>query len=315
MSSGAIYEPGDRFTYPDMKYDPEEGTVECIDRQVLYYRKSHKYYKSYLFDGLFDELIKEMHKNVANKYDNVLVIYGGEGTGKSHLAYQIAKAYNPNFDMSRNYIYNYDSFLQRITEDLNDPPGTVYWLDEGSNIASNREWMKQDNISFISILEMFRSRGWTLIFCIPLLSRLDVYIRETRVRYIIKAAVMSWDLKFKKKSRGYGQLTRVDVEKENRPEKTMGYFPYSPIPEPDLSKYEKLKLQSQTDKLEELNNRKNKVNQNDKAYQIGKKYRKLILKMAEDGYSHQAIADTVGTTVQVVANDVSKARKEAHIDE
>lgn len=314
MTSGVLFEPGDKFTYPDMKYDPEEGTVECIDRQILYYRKTHKYFKSYLFKGLFEAFIEEMHYNVRNKYDNVIVIYGGEGTGKSHLAYQIAKAYNPDFDMAKNYIYNYSRFLEVITQDLDSPPGTVYWLDEGSNIASNREWMKQDNISFISILEMFRSRGWTLIFCIPLLSRLDVYIRESRVRYILKAAVMSWDKVWTKKTRGYAQLTRIDVEKENRPEKMMGYFPYQPIPEPDLSKYEKLKLQSQTDKLQELNDKKNKANQNEKAYEVGKKLRKAMLKMAEDGYSHQMIADTVGMEVQSVSNALCKARKEAGIE-
>lgn len=32
-------------------------------------------------------------------------------------------------------------------------------MDEATDIASNRDWMKTDNKSFIQMLEMMRSRG------------------------------------------------------------------------------------------------------------------------------------------------------------
>ena len=317
MTRIVIFTPGDRFQYPEMEYrrpgSQPEGNVEVIDRQVIRYR-SKKYFRSYLYKGLAEAFVAEMHKNIEDNFDNLVVIYGGEGTGKSHLAYYIAKLFNPDFDMEKNYIYEYNDFLNRITEDLNNPPGTVYWLDEGSNIASNRDWMQTDNKEFIKVLEMFRSRGWTLIICIPKLDRLDLYIRETRARFIVRASIMSWDLVFKRKSRGYAHLTRIVEENDYRIEKKIGYFKYPMIPEPDASIYEKLKLQSQTKKVQELNEMKEaKQSGGRRLADAGRKQRALMLKLSEDGYSNEAIAGIVDMTVESVAVTLSKARKEAGI--
>lgn len=308
-----LLEKGDRLTYPQMNLaHKSEGNIEVADRRVQLH-KSGKFYISYLYDGLMDVLIKEMHQNIDDHLDNLIVIYGPEGIGKSHLGYQIAKGFNPDFDLKRNYIYEYDEFLKKITEDIDSPPGTVYWLDEASNIASNRDWMHTDNKEFIKVLEMFRSRGWTLILCIPKLDRLDLYIRETRARYILRAAIMNWEGCTNKK-RGFAHLTRVDFTNDFRSEKKIGYMKFDPIPEPDLSVYEDLKLQSQTKKIQELNDMKEaKQGGGKRLADAGRKQRALMLKLSEDGYSNEAIAGIVDMTVDSVAVTLSKARKEAGI--
>jgi len=319
MSRGFVLEPGDKISYPNMEIldkDTDQPALTCIDRKVKIYKKSRKYYISYLYDGLTEALIKEMRDNINNKLDNLVVIHGDEGVGKSHLGYHIATMFDPNFDMLRNYIYKYGEFLKRITEDIDKPPGTVYWLDEASNIAGNRDWMHHDNKEFINILEMFRSKGWTLILCIPTISRLDVYIRETRARFILKAAIMSWDFKKSRKARGFYSLTRVDNTEDSRRERKIGYGKFPPIPEGISLDYEEQKLRSQSAKLQELNEiqeAKGKKGQTIK--EINRRNRALMLDAYESGRSIDYICRITGLEAQTVSNYLVKAKKERNNNE
>lgn len=308
-----LYEPGDKFLYPRMQYvskEEDDHNLECIDRKLQIYR-SGKYFISYLFGGLTEALVAEMKENVRNALDNLVVIWGSEGVGKSHLAHHIATQFNPSFDMKKNYIYKYEEFLKRITEDLDSPPGTVYWLDEASNIAGNRDWMHKDNKEFIKILEMFRSKGWTLIMCIPDIERLDVYIRETRVRYILKAAYMSWDFEKKPKARGYFSLTRVDFTDDYISKKKIGYGKFPPMPEDVAAEYQRLKEQSQTTKILELNEiQEAKNNKGMTLKEVNRRNRALMLELNESGRSISEISEITGLEQQTVMNYLTKARKE-----
>lgn len=319
MTLTYVLEPGDCVSYPNLNLvekDSEDAALTCIDRKVKIYRKTGKYYISYLFDGLTESLIKEMKQNIENKLDNLVVIHGGEGVGKSHLGYYIATQFDPNFDMSTNYIYNYSTFLKRITEDIDKPPGTVYWLDEASNIAGNRDWMHQDNKEFINILEMFRSKGWTLILCIPKISRLDVYIRETRARFILKAAIMSWDYNKNGKARGYYSLTRVDDTEDYRMERKIGYGKFPPIPEGIDIEYEQQKTSSQTEKLLELNElQEAKGKKGNTVKEVNKRNRALILDAYESGKSIQYIQKITGLEEKTIYNYITQAKKERNNDE
>lgn len=315
MSRFYLLEKGDVLHYPEMNLTQKEDdgyNLSVIDRRVKRY-SSGKYYISYLYDNLLDVLVREMHDNINNKLDNLIVVHGHEGVGKSHLAYALAKKFNPDFDLKRNYIYQYDEFLTRIIEDMKSPPGTVYWLDEASNIASNRDWMHTDNKEFIKVLEMFRSRGWTLILCVPKLDRLDLYIRETRARYILKAAEMSWDLNSDRQTpkRGYFLLTRVNFDNAYRSEKDIGFGRFPPITGHDLDVYEDLKLRSQTMKLTELEEVKEaSKNGSKKVQDLGRKNRALILELHNLGYSNDRIGQVVGQSGEVIAHYLVKARKE-----
>lgn len=315
MTRFYLLEKGDILHYPDMKLSSDKddpNSLAVIDRKVTRY-SSGKYYVSYLFDNVLDVLVSEMHDNIDNKLDNLIVIHGSEGVGKSHLAYSLAKRFNPDFNLRKNYIYQYDEFLTRITEDMSSPPGTVYWLDEASNIASNRDWMHTDNKEFIKILEMFRSRGWTLILCIPKLDRLDIYIRETRARYILEAAKMSWDISSERQTvkRGYFKLTRVNFDNNYRSEGNIGFGKFPPIEGPDLDVYEDLKQRSQMIKLTELNEAKEAAKSGGRKLQdLGKKNRALILELHNLGYSNDRIGEVVGQSGEVIAHYLVKARKE-----
>lgn len=300
-----IYEPGDVVYYPHpMRRQKTKKTMKVIDTWSKYYPSSGKWYIRYLYDGLMDCLVQEMHENVEKDLDNVICIWGAEGSGKSVLAYWLAKTYDPGFDMEEGYVYSFDDLLARVNESNGADTGRVFWLDEATNISNNRDWMRQDNKAFITMLEMFRSRKWTLIMCIPSFYRLDVYLRENRVRYALHAQILEWD-STKREQRGYFELTRISVNNGYRSEDKVGYGFFPDIPDEDREAYAKIKKGTQDDKLREMYEKKNGEDRNRQGYVI----QDLILEKKERGETVAEIAAQTGYSEQTVMNLCTKARK------
>lgn len=225
--------------------------MTVLGRRTYSYPNGRKY-RQYFFrghtennDGLLDRLIEDMRANVYNDYDNLVVCYGPEGSGKSNLGVQICKMYDPTFTLQERYIYDFLPFLQRLQEDFKQPGnGRAYLLDEATNLASNRDWNQTDNKNMIQLLEMFRSRGLTLVMCIPSFERLDKYIREFRARFRLECKDLPKGNRFE--GRGYFELT---ICKGNR---TVGIGTFDQMNEEDKRIYEELKKSSQEKKLDEM---------------------------------------------------------------
>lgn len=187
-----IFEPGDRVQWPNTQVpasDSNDKALTVVTMDATRYRKSGKYYVRYLYEELLDYMIEDMHQNILQKFDNLVVVIGDEGTGKSHGAYHICKMFDPDFDMEKSYAYTWDDFITKLT---NGDPQKVYWLDEAINLASGRDWMKEANKMLVKILATMRSKEMTLVMCIPLLKNLDQYIRMHRTRYLVKTYCMRW---------------------------------------------------------------------------------------------------------------------------
>lgn len=226
------------------------GEAKIKDLRVMQYRTG-KVFVRYLFEDLIRILAEDMVKNVHDGFDNIVVIQGPEGSGKSNLAYYLASAYEearkaPAFDMTKQYVYDTEAFSEKLKEGQ-DQRGT-FWMDEGSNIANNRDWQSDNNKNLIALLEMMRSRGWTLIFCIPHHERLDKYIREHRMRYLITCSQFTFD-HLGTRDRGF-----FEVKKRNPfgYMSTVGYGEYDVMPPEKKEIYEKLKLDAQEKKIKSV---------------------------------------------------------------
>ena len=302
-----FYEPGDTVYYPvwNIKTSKE---LKVKDRKINFYKRSGKMYTRYLFENLLDVLVQEMHENVEDDLDNVLCISGAEGSGKSNLAYWVEKKYDPNFDMEKSYVYSFDDLLTKIHEYGEADEGSIFWMDEATNISNNRDWMHTDNKQFVTMLEMFRSRKWCLILCIPDYNRLDVYLREQRVRYSLVAEYQDWEHS-PEKSRGYFKLTRMDTKSSNgfRRKNVVGYGCFDRIPAEDARKYKEIKLGTQNNKLTEMYDEKNKKDRNER---MAAANRRMMLALHENGKSYEEIAEMTGIGVRSVQTYISKAKKE-----
>ena len=284
------------------------GEFEVADYQIFAHRNG-KIFIRYLLKDLLDEIAADMRKNVRDDYDNVVIVDGGEGSGKSNLMYQLLVRYDPSFDMERGYTYDADSFRAKIRE--GGDIGRTFWMDEGSIIANNRDWTSTNNKSFVNVLETCRSRHYTLGICIPAFERLDVYIREHRVRYLLHCEPMTFS-EGGMKPRGYCEVRkRNDVTGQLE---LIGYAEYSKMPEDVAAKYKELKLSSQTKLFEDLYGE-------DADDSPGAKYKKkyeqgeakldtAMLKLYDSGVGLEELQEMFGIeSKKTLQNRLSKARK------
>lgn len=278
-----IYEPGDTIYYPKPHVMSDKS---MIVKDFYIGQGKNGPFVQYLSDDLMGCMIQEMHENIANHYDNLVVVVGPEGSGKSNNGYWICKNFDPEFSIQDGYIYDIGPWLEKL--DKGEVKGKVFWFDEATNIASNRDWMKDQNKALIQLLEMLRSYGMTLVMCIPKLERLDVYIRETRMRYLVTCADRSWDIDQERK-RGYFELKRWPKFHTV----CWGTFPIMPPEEKQI--YERLKAQSQKDKAHEIFEKYQENNgQTPKLQKLADNNRKLAWVLVRDGYSYQEIEEETG---------------------
>ena len=215
------------------------GDCKVQDAHLNIYR-SGKFFVQYLMEDLLLKLAEDMHRNIRSDYDNVVMIEGGEGSGKSNLAWQVIEAFSPGFDIRQTYVYNMDGIRERFAAE--DYGGGTFWMDETSQIASNRNWQSEDNKDLVSILEVCRSKHFSLVGCIPSISRADIYLREYRMRYLLRCKPMKFDL-IVYKPRGVFELLKRNNESGQM--EHVGYGLYDPMPDAAKEIYEPIKAEFQ----------------------------------------------------------------------
>lgn len=283
------------------------GECEVLDTQLQMY-PSGKFFIQYLYKDLLEKLAEDMHRNVRADYDNVVMIEGGEGSGKSNLAYQVIKAYNPDFDIKQTYVYNMDGIRERFAAE--DYGGDTFWMDETSQIASNRNWQSEDNKDLVSILEVCRSKHFSLIGCIPSITRADIYLREYRMRYLLRCRPMKFP-RIGYKPRGIFELLKRDNETGKM--KHIGYGLFDPMPDDQKQIYEPIKADFQEKFRLKISEKKEKGGYKEKYQQVQNEKTDIMAKLHDRGLvSDDDLMELFGyDQKKTFQNAISRARNRA----
>ena len=303
MTRRHVYEPGDRVKWPQTEMPADEtGRSLTVEDAIINRYLSGSHYDKYLYIDLADRMFEDMHQNYDEEFDNIITICGSEGTGKSNLAHYVAMGYDPDFDIEKSLVYSWEQFLTSLTED----PQRVYWFDEAILVAAGRDWMKEANKMLISSLATIRYMKLLIIFVLPSLGSIDVYIRTFRTRYVLKAHIMQWT-KDAKAHRGYAELMipKTDAErrtlgKDAKAEdffKSVGYFRFPKMGDTEL--YDKMKERNSADNLLEM---REKVQNKRSIYKRDKeRLDRLISYLADEaGWSYKDIAAASGMPYDTV---------------
>ena len=283
------------------------GECEVLDTQLQMY-PSGKFFIQYLYKDLLEKLAEDMHRNVRADYDNVVMIEGGEGSGKSNLAYQVIKAYNPDFDIKQTYVYNMDGIRERFAAE--DYGGDTFWMDETSQIASNRNWQSEDNKDLVSILEVCRSKHFSLVGCIPSITRADIYLREYRMRYLLRCRPMKFP-RIGYKPRGIFELLKRDNETGKM--KHIGYGLFDPMPDDQKLIYEPIKADFQEKFRLKISEKKEKGGYKEKYQQVQNEKTDIMAKLHDRGLvSDEDLMQLFGyDQKKTFQNAISRARNRA----
>lgn len=109
--------------------------------------------------------------------DNVSIVVGTEGTGKSTAGIQLASLISPSFCMEH-ICFEPDEFYSALE---NCKKGDSIVLDEGALFLFSRNTMTQVNRDVAQLFQLIRQKNLNIIICIPKFKNLDNNIRLNRV--------------------------------------------------------------------------------------------------------------------------------------
>lgn len=134
------------------------------------------------FDTLLIYKCWRIQKRLKKKYDNIIVIAGSEGTGKSILALNICAWVSPDFN-KENIVFHEGQYFDNLS--LGDK-GESIDIDEGAVFLFTRDTMQRTNKNIIKSFTVIRAKSLNVIICVPNFHILDNYIKEHRTRLLIQ---------------------------------------------------------------------------------------------------------------------------------
>ena len=130
-------------------------------------------------------LIKKNHV-ISSDQDYVILVTGGEGSGKSMIGYYLCYAIDDAYNKEQICFTAIEYLkIQRKLKKEHHERGRCLLLDEGGAVLLNRKSMHKANIMLIENFILCRAANMFHFICVPSIEYIDKYIREQRVRMVI----------------------------------------------------------------------------------------------------------------------------------
>lgn len=130
--------------------------------------------------GVFPIFTLSIRNRINEKKAVNIAITGEAGIGKSYTATQLAMMLDPNFDISKQVVFNLKEFMEAV---LNLKTGKPIVFDEPSYAIGKHDWYKQVNNALRKTMESFRYKLHPLIIPIISISLLDKTVRSFLIQY------------------------------------------------------------------------------------------------------------------------------------
>jgi energy-coupling factor transporter ATP-binding protein EcfA2 len=128
---------------------------------------------------VIEAFVDMIRARLADDHDEVIVIEGYEGSGKSSLAWWLAQVIDPHFSGKNMVLSAVD--LIKLARTL--PKGRVIVWDETIEGGFSRDAMTKENKAATKWMTVSRARCLCVILVMPDARWMDVLLREHRVRW------------------------------------------------------------------------------------------------------------------------------------
>lgn len=136
-----------------------------------------------IYSDLMTALAKTLKKRIKDKHQNVILVVGPTGSGKSTCALNLIYALEPDWNIAENYVYSAEDLARKLKYRATASKITLY--DEGSvSLNSLNSIRRSDNMQVV-LLDTCRSLGWTTVICIPSINDLNKRIRDHLIDYVL----------------------------------------------------------------------------------------------------------------------------------
>jgi hypothetical protein len=248
----------------------------------------------YMDKVLIENLTYIKNDVLKHDYDGFIVVDGKEGDGKSVLAGQIARFFDPTYNIER-CAFNEKQFMN-ASKNAGEFKAVVF--DETMGYLSSRGAMSEFNRTLIKVFSEMRSKHLFVVICIPSFFELDKYPaihRSIGLIHITKRGSYSvYNYEKKKLLYVYGKKFYEYKISPNFHGTFSKYFP--------LDKYEyEIKKREATMGREEKSDEKQRLKDQKivekKEYKEAKEHRKIILEFLynELGMTYDDMAELLKT--------------------
>ncbi len=135
--------------------------------------------KKYSMDDMYLSKLDLMIKRMKGTDDNILLVDGDEGQGKTELAtgtcYYISYKTGRNYDMN-NIFFKLDDVIKFAAETKEQ----IIHFDEGALGLLTTQWWNKNQQKFLQLVMVARKKKHFIIICIPKFYKMNQYIVEER---------------------------------------------------------------------------------------------------------------------------------------
>lgn len=117
---------------------------------------------------------------------NMMLVAGAPGEGKSYFALRLGQILDPNFDAQRQIVFERPHLLWLLGANSPLKMGQVIIIDEAQFIAGARRWYEEIQKDIMEHIEAIRSRGFIIIIVALHLNILDKIIRNYVLSHMAK---------------------------------------------------------------------------------------------------------------------------------
>ena len=136
-----------------------------------------------VYTDMLDYLVSYIKSRQKKELQTVIAITGRTGSGKSTLALQIAKGYNPDWDIESNYIYSVSDLKKKLKKGTAADPVSLF--DEASVSLNSKNALAKADKEIVVLFDTMRSWKWITIMCLPSFSSLNKTVRDTHVDLLV----------------------------------------------------------------------------------------------------------------------------------
>jgi len=135
--------------------------------------------KKYSMDAKYVSKLDLMVKRMEGTDDNILLIDGDEGQGKTEKA--IGTCYYISYKMGRKYDVNNIFFeLDQVINFASTTEQQIIHFDEGALGLQSTQWWNKNQQKFLTLCMVARKKKHFIVICIPKFYKLSQYITEER---------------------------------------------------------------------------------------------------------------------------------------
>lgn len=222
---------------------------------VAWYKKGH--INMLVGTDTIDLFAKELKKRVKDRYQNVIVVEGGTGSGKSTAAITLAKAMDPYWNITDNYIYDLNDLRKKLARaEAGEVVSPISLFDEAIVSLNSRNSSRSEDKEMLILFNTMRSLGWTTILCIPSIFDLNKALRTAHVDYKVRCPDRSPVRKKGMPRRGFLEFSKAKRKEFSRDAEPYWYLfaagIYPPLKKEWNDEYQKLKRARQSDLIQKF---------------------------------------------------------------